>query len=375
MSKNKRIPKTLSQKLDDLDAHLFIVRDHLSKLNESSSHLKILSAELRTLVCQSSWAEGLLWRLVDELKIDDRIFLHVPGDLIEDHPLVQGLQFMIVPIKRGGQGDPQLTPGYYSFKDIIEETQALVACGKPFKHEYLIKAVAQQMGTAHEDEGLEEMLVNLKSIFLNGVEPYVPILATNAELTLEIGERVLEAAEKRLDYKRHHHKHDYGNLSIVASLGIKQAIVEDVLLFTFRSYVSDTTISLYATSSGIKFTILKNNVLAGELIAKFSSDHIEGKHLVVVFSYCSLTKQARTIIEGVASGLSSFKDIGWLHASDFSLEDINKSDTDFIEKYYILTFERLMSSKDSSELSEMPANGYGIWKHSDELVERGEFPE
>jgi hypothetical protein len=82
MSKNKRIPKTLSQKLDDLDAHLFIIRDHLSKLNESSSHLKILSAELRTLVCRSSGTEGLLWRLVDELKIDDRIFLHVPGDLI-----------------------------------------------------------------------------------------------------------------------------------------------------------------------------------------------------------------------------------------------------------------------------------------------------
>lgn len=375
MSKNKRIPKSLSQKLDDLDAHLFIVRDHLSKLNESSSHLKILSAELRTLVCSSSGTEGLLWRLVDELKIDDRIFLHVAGDLIEDHPLAQGLKFMIFPIKRGGKGDPQLTPGYYSFKEIIKETQALVACGKPFKHEYLIKAVAQQMGSAHEDEGLEEMLVNLKSIFLNGVEPYVPILETNAELTLEIGERVLEAAEKHLNYKRHHHKHDYGNLSIVASLGIKQAIVEDVLLFMFRSYVGDTTISLSATSSGIKFTISKHNELAGELIAKYPPDYDEGKHLVVVFSYCSRTKQARTIVEGVASELSSFKDIGWLHAIDFSLDDINKSDSDFIEKFYILTFERLMSSKDSSELSKMPANGYGLWKHSDELEKQGEFPE
>ena len=54
MSRRNRIPKTLSHKLDDLDGHLFIVREHLRKLNESTSHMKVLSAELRTLLCWSS---------------------------------------------------------------------------------------------------------------------------------------------------------------------------------------------------------------------------------------------------------------------------------------------------------------------------------
>ena len=257
MSKRKRIPKTLTEKLNDLDSHLFIVREHLTKLKESTSHLKVISAELRTLLCWSSGTEGLLWRLVDELNVDDKIFLHVPGDLIENHPLAQGIQFLIVPIKRGGKGDPRLTPHHYSLKEVIKERQALVAGGKPFKHEYLIKAVAQQMGTAHEDDGLEQMLVDLKSIFINGVEPYIPVLATNAELALEIGERVLQSAEKDKAYKRRHHKHEDGNISIVFSISIKQELSKNIPLFAFRSYVSGQNISIYLTPAGVEFFIKK----------------------------------------------------------------------------------------------------------------------
>lgn len=375
MPKIKRVPKTLSNKLDDLDSHLFIVREHLSKLNESTSHLKVLSAELRTLLCWSSGTEGLLWRLVDELNIDDKVFLHVPGDLIEDLPLAQGLQFLIVPIMRGEKGDPKLPPFHYSLKEVIKKRQALVAGGKPFKHEYLIKAVAQQMGTAHEDDGLEQMLVDLKSIFINGVEPYIPVLATDSELTLEIGERVLESAEKDLGYKRHHHKHEYGNISIVTSLRINQQVLGKIPLCTFRSHVSDHNIFICATPTGVEFLVKKHNLVVGTLVAEYSEPFSLGQHSVFVFSFCSRTKQARTIVDGVVSGLINFKDIGWLHASDFSLEENEHGHADVIEKFYVLSYERLLSSEDSKGLSELPLNGYGLWKYSEELEERGEFPE
>jgi hypothetical protein len=65
--KTPRIPKTLEQKLADLDAHLFLLREHRSGLRESVAHLKDISAELRALICFSSNREGLLWRLADEL--------------------------------------------------------------------------------------------------------------------------------------------------------------------------------------------------------------------------------------------------------------------------------------------------------------------
>ena len=375
MSRKNRIPKTLSHKLDDLDAHLFIIREHLRELNESTSHMKVLSAELRTLLCWSSGTEGLLWRLVDELAIDDCIFLHVPGDLIEDHPLAQGLQFSIVPIQRGGKGDPRLPPYNCSFKEIIKERQALIIGGKPIKHEYLIKAISQQMGSAHEDDGLEQMLVDMKSIFIGGLEPYVPVMATNAELTLEIGERVLESAEQGLGYKRHHHKCNYGNFSIVTSLRIKQQVLGHIPLFKFNSYVGNVVITASATPSGVEFVINKHNSISVESVAKYPEEYTPGRHLVFIFSYCSRTKQTRTIVDGVASPITSLKDIGWLHANDFSFEATDNSYLDILEKFYVLSYEKLLSSEDSKEYSELPPNGYGMWKYSSELDERGVFPE
>jgi len=375
MSRRNRIPKSLFHKLDDLDAHLFIVREHFRKLNESTSHMKVLSAELRTLLCWSSGTEGLLWRLVDEVGIDDRIYLHVPGDLIEDHPLAQGLQFGIVPIQRGGKGDPQLPPDHYSFKSVIKERQALIAGGKPFKHEYLIKAIAQQMGSAHEDDGLEQMLIDLKSILINGLEPYILVMATNAELTLEVGERVLENAEKTRGYSRHHHKHDYGNLSVVAILRIKQQVLGSIPLFVLSSYVGNITISASATSTGVEFTVSKHNSIVGALVAEYPEEFTPGQHLAFIFSYCSRTKQARTIVSGTASPIINFCDIGWVHASDFSLEATDNKYIDILEKFYVLSYERLLSSKDSEGFTELPPNGYGLWKYSEELDERRTFPE
>lgn len=168
MPSKDRTPKSLEQKLLDLDAHLYLLREHLHKLRDSASHLKVIAAELRTLVCRSSGTEGLLWRLTKELGVPDDVALHVPGKLKQDDPLVRGLEFMIVPIFRAGKGDPRLVPGNYSLQEVIKEDEALVAVGKPLTHEYLIKAVAQQMGSAHEDEGLELALAQLSTIFING---------------------------------------------------------------------------------------------------------------------------------------------------------------------------------------------------------------
>lgn len=375
MSKRTRIAKSLHQKLNDLDDHLFIVREHLGKQGESTSRLKVLSAELRTLVCKSSGTEGLLWRLVDELKVDDEIFLHVPGDLIETHPLARGLSFLIVPIQRGGQGHPQLPPCNYSLKEIIKERQALVAGGKPFTHEYLIKAISQQMGSAHEDDGIEQMLVDIRSIFINGETPHVPVLITDSELTLEIGERVLEKAEASLNYKRPHHSHNYGNLSIVASLKISKVVLGRIFLFSFRSYVGNVNISVSAMPIGIEFAIEKNGRLVESLVSNLSKNILESSHSVFTFSYCSRTGEARTIVDGAASDLVKISELGWVHTSDLKLEMGKRANTEMLELFYILCYEKLLSSSHSKGLSELPPDGHGIWEYSEKLENRGAFPE
>ncbi len=375
MLKKKRTPKSLSHKLNDLDANLFTVREHWGKLGESASHLKVLSAELRTLVCLSSGTEGLLWRLVDKLKIDDRIFLHVPGDMIEDHPLAQGLQFFFVPIMRGGEGDPRLIPYLYSLREVIKQRQAIFVGGNPFTHEYLIKAVAQQMGTAHEDDGLEQMLIDLGSVSVDGVKSYTQILAIDAELTLEIGERVLENAEKTQNYERITHKRNDGDISIVVSLCIKQKVFHIIPLFTFNSYIGDIVISASANPCGIEFSIKKHNEVVGGLVAKYPDDYSSERHFVFVFSYSSTIKKARTIVDGTDSEITSLNNVGWVHAGGFTRSITDNNHSNFVKIYYKLVYERLLSSDDSMGLSELPPNGYGLLRYSEELDKRGGFPD
>lgn len=253
MTRRNRINKTIAQKLSDLDDHLFLLRENLHRLNEGDAYLKIISAELRVLVCFSSGREGLLWRLVDDFDVSDLVHLHVAGNVNKEQPLAKGLHFAIVPLQRAGYGDPRLPPHYYSLKEIMKKQEAVYIAGKGLSHEYLIKAVAQQMGSAHEDEGIEPVLVELGEIFIGGVQPYVSTLSLDAELILEVGERVLEKAEKELGFTRKRRVGNYGDISIVVRFGIKKRLKDRISLFKFKSFISNVQIKCFATSQSIVF--------------------------------------------------------------------------------------------------------------------------
>jgi hypothetical protein len=373
MSKQGRIAKTVQQEVTDLDAHLFLLREHLHRLATDVNHLKVISAELRTLVCFSSGTEGLLWRLTEELRVDDRIFLHVPGQLQRDHPLARDLKFLIIPIQRGGKGDPRLRPSLHSLQEIIKRAEALVAAGEPITHEQLIKMVAQQMGTAHEAASIEPALVELKSILVGGVEPLVPVLATDAELVLEIGERVLDTAEERIGFSRPAHSQNYGDLSVVTRIRSKQLIIGRLPIFRLHSYVSDVDVRIAVGPGGIAFLLRKGSDEAVELLAPYPKNWQRGSDAVFVLSYCSRTRQARTITNAEASPVRSC-DIGWVHAPELVVEEIGPRQLDLLEKQFLLTYKRLLSPQDAEGLSELPPDGYGLWKFRDELEDEGPFP-
>jgi hypothetical protein len=196
-----RQKKSLETKLRDLESELYLVRRDLEGLPKDLAHLKSLSTQLRALLCLSSGTEGLLWRLAEELNVADHVVLHVPGRVNPDHPLIKGkgLIILVVPNQRPGPHvDPQLPPAAtYSFRQVIKEDEAVWASGKSYTHEMLIKVIAQQIGTAHESDDIEIGLATMEAILIQGVQPYVRILILDAELTLEVGDRVLAAAEAR----------------------------------------------------------------------------------------------------------------------------------------------------------------------------------
>jgi hypothetical protein len=168
MSRKDRPKKTLSRKLCDLDDHLYFLKESLAKLAAGDeAYLKPLAAELRVLACMSSGTEGLLWRILDELGTHDAVHVHLAGNLDRSHPLARGLQFVYAPVYRAGYGDSRLVPNHYPLKDIIKECEAVVVSGAGYTHENLIRAVAEQMGSAHEDNGAAPHLIELSGTILS----------------------------------------------------------------------------------------------------------------------------------------------------------------------------------------------------------------
>jgi hypothetical protein len=152
----------------------------------------------------SSGTEGLLWRILDELHIDDSVHVHLAGNLNRDHPLVQGLQFIYVPILRAGTGDPRLVPDHYSLKEIIKDCEAVVVAGTGHTHESLIRAVAEQMGSAHEDEGVAPHLIELSGTVLSDRGTLHSLIASDAEFVLEVGERAISKLVANGDFVKPH---------------------------------------------------------------------------------------------------------------------------------------------------------------------------
>lgn len=195
---NQRHQKTLSRKLRDLEDHLHFLNESLIKLMAGDeAYIKPLAAELRVLVCKSSGTEGLLWRIVEELNVPDTVNVHFAGNLDYEHPLAKGLQFIYAPIVSAGYGDPRVIPGHHSLKSIIKNSEALVVSGAGYTHENIIRAVAQQMGSAHEDDGAADYLVELSGIAISNQPLLIHLLSSDAEFVLEIGKKVLLDGESK----------------------------------------------------------------------------------------------------------------------------------------------------------------------------------
>lgn len=364
-AKRKRIPKPVERQLADLDHHLCILREQLHALPKEEAKLKVVAASLRVLICRSSGTDGLIWRLCRRLKVDDRITIQAVGGVNKDHPQARGLQFSFVPINRAGFGPPDLPAQEVSFEKIVTDHEALFVGGENLTHDYLIKAVAQQMGLAHEDEGLEVPIAQLEQIFVNGVHPYVPILARDAEFAIEVGERVLEKAERVLGLQRPNRQQDYGNVSIVVRLTAREQSTEVVPLFGLRSYVADATVAATLAPQSLVFTFTKRGRQVGEMEASHPGEWRLGTDALFVLSYCSSAKRASTLAIPGGQRREIAIDVGWLHAEEMSLESVVERDTSSYYLQFICWYKKLLSSADARGLIELRPDEWGNWWSTD----------
>ncbi len=346
----------MMEKIRDFDHHQFLLRDALQRLGEDPAHLKIIAAELRTLICTSDDTEGLLWRLVSALNVSDEIFLEAAVSLKKGHPINAGVSFSTIPLNRPETGPPGIAPELHSLREIIKEYEAVHLSsfqGPKITHEYLIKAIAQQMGSAHEDEGLEPVIRRLQCLFFNGVHPYTRVLAFDAELALQIGERLLDHCEHELNYQRARRKQVAGNVTMILRCFRVSDLVGIVPVLTFRSEISEVEIRCMARTSSIAFKFIKR----GELVREISLPFVRDPDLTLfAVSYSSTLREIRVIVNDVGHAPVNCN-LGWLDAMEITNPTFHPEIQGFVKLDWVFTFARLISPAHCMAIRSVPTGG------------------
>jgi hypothetical protein len=352
VAKANRVPRTLPELLQALDAQVYVLRNSLHCLKEDLAHLRTLAVGLRTLVCESSGTEGLLWRLVDEFHVSDEIMLECGGEVNRDHPLSRGLALATIPLWRQGKGPPGLTPENHSLRDVIKHHEAIYVAAVQdvvYTHELLICAIAGQMG-AHEAEGLDHRLVRLNKFLINQAQLYVPVLAQDAGLILQICERVLDHAEHTGLYRRAHRSGDQGDVTVVVRFAQKQRLLGPALIATLRSPTSEVEIIVAAGARSANFVLCKRGRRVAELPVPYPDEWELHTDAVFALSYSSNQRQARTVVNDRANGLPVACDLGWLDAEEIEPPERHDVTRDFIAVAFVLTYCRMLRTRECGEI-------------------------
>ena len=191
----KLVPKSSDQMLSALEDHLYLLRRTLADLaTGDAAHLRQLAAQLRALVCTSRGMPGLLWRLRDELNVNDGVSIRYPGKIDTNNPITRGMLFGAAPVRADGSGPSAISPEAWSLHEHIHVHEAAFVDGFSITHEHLISRLANETGTAHEAHGVSKEIAKLNSVRFGDVQPYFSMLDEDARLALQVGERIISAA-------------------------------------------------------------------------------------------------------------------------------------------------------------------------------------
>jgi len=368
MTKSKRIKKSILGLLSDLDDHLYLLRLHRLALKDDPAHIKSLSAELRVLACLSSGTEGLLWRMAEKLEVSDNVQLQIAGNVDKKHPLAAGLDFSFIPIKRAGFGHQALPSRDYSLKKVIKGLEAVYIGSEGLTHEYLIKAVAQQIGSAHEDDSVEIPLVELQKMFFSGVQPYVSILLIDSEFVLQIGERVLRAAEKQVKGFKRKVRNESGDFSIVIRMGYSNLPDSGTKIITVQSFISEVGFAFSLNSEQIICDILKHDGEKKTICLNHPTNWQPNEDIVIALLYSSTDEKIHLQLSDKQQSDAVLSDIKQIYAEDLVPVNTTKRENCPVYRQFVLTYSRLLMTEELENFLALTLTDSGDWKDNNGLV-------
>ena len=194
MAKPTRVPKDAERHLADCESHLRFLAEAADRLETEPDRYKQLAAELRVLVGSTKTNKPLLLDLLDEYQVEFPVApipdLPFPIQLVGQPPTE-------LPADVIAGGPERIWEHYratgvtYSLRDFVQRGLAVYVAPREYSYNDLVLAVAQQIGSGHEDATMEASLRDLETILIGGYSGYAAPLRSLSQLVLDAGGQLI----------------------------------------------------------------------------------------------------------------------------------------------------------------------------------------
>lgn len=212
--RKQRIQKSPLQRIEECETHLYFLWDALRLYARERDRYKQIASELRILVADHRPKRRLLLSLMKEYGFEHnveppRVPIHGPIPMIgwRDDPQDTALSEEIA----AAIGDEQKLKSAFEKQAAMARAiplseyveKALAVSIAPFNYSYqdLVLTIAQQVGSSHEDEAVDEPLVRLRQVLIGGSEGHIAPMIAFADLILDVGERFIKFLAEKHAYR------------------------------------------------------------------------------------------------------------------------------------------------------------------------------
>lgn len=221
MNQKPRIPKSDAQKLNDCETHIYFLWDAHRLYSQQRERFKQIAAELRILVCETRHNKPLLLDMMDKYSFKYEVQptgLRKGGPPLKPQPLpIAGWRSDAIQMGISEELSKAIKSG--DKKKMIETEKKLAELAKPtpfrewvtkglavyikpyeYSNQELTLAIAQQFGSSHEDNSIEEPIVRLQQIIIGGETSDIAPMIEFAVTVIHVGKIFISHLVNSLGY-------------------------------------------------------------------------------------------------------------------------------------------------------------------------------
>lgn len=213
MAKKHKIAKTSQEKLRDYETHLYFLWDARRLYQQQKDRFKQIASELRVLTCEMKTNRPLLLDLMDEygfqydVKPPGPCRGPIPMVGWRDDPMHQQLCKEVANAMGNEAKTRELLQKQAALehpvplRQFVNEALAVYIAPHDYSYRDLTLALAQQMGSSHEDNEVDEAIIKMRSVVLGGDEGHIASLIAFADLVIKVGTMFLDFIVRERGYQ------------------------------------------------------------------------------------------------------------------------------------------------------------------------------